>query len=542
MVVPKFNKFFYPVLLFFNDKELHTKSEVSKYVATYFNLSKGDLLEKTSGGTKPRYKDRSDWAVTYLYQAGLLIRKQRGAYLISEEGIKVLNNDDITSFNEEFLKNYPSFQKFKSLKDDLSFNLRNVGPINEANIELGKINVIGGENATGKSTTSKLLYCFLKSTSSKRQELFYESVISEIGRIFSNIRRKTPIRHIPELNDVYMEYFKEYKLTDDYFSILEIYDKLKEVVYNIKPNDIYLSKKRLDSILDDFDEIDEYINIVEENGFALYSLILNNLLKSELSDNLEGFVEFKGYKDYKYFDFIWNFDKDKFENYQDFIAFEDVFYMDCISILDLFERYRLDNTDHIQSFVKSLGFSSDYSNDLFDEVKNRDIIKIYKDITNLINGKFIYENGQLVFSSNDGVKSTLNNTSSGVKQIGMLQMLLSNRILKENSFLIIDEPEVNLHPKLQYKFAHILVSLAKKLNIILYINSHNPLFIEAIRTYSDKYDLLDDTKFYLTDESKIDGKYDIIEILAKDLNIIYHILGQPYDVLRKISIENEFKL
>ena len=179
---------------------------------------------------------------------------------------------------------------------------------------------------------------------------------------------------------------------------------------------------------------------------------------------------------------------------------------------------------------------------MFDEVKNRDIIKIYKDITNLINGKFIYENGQLVFSSNDGVKSTLNNTSSGVKQIGMLQMLLSNRILKENSFLIIDEPEVNLHPKLQYKFAHVLVSLAKKLNIILYINSHNPLFIEAIRTYSDKYDLLDDTKFYLTDESKIDGKYDIIEILAKDLNIIYHILGQPYDVLRKISIENEFKL
>ena len=466
MVVPKFNKFFYPVLLFFNDKEFHTKSEVAKFVAEYFNLSNEDLLEKTGGGTKPRYKDRSDWAVTYLYQAGLLIRKQRGTYLISEEGIKVLNSD-IKSINEDFLKNYPTFQQFKSLKDELSFNLRNVGPINKADIKLGKINVIGGWNATGKSTTSKLLYCFLKSTSSKRQELFYESIISEIDMIFTNIRRKTPIRRIPELNDFYMGYSKEYSLSDDYFFKLEIYDKLKDVVYNIKPNDNYLSKKRLDNLLDDFDEIDEYIEIVEENSFALYSLILNNLLKSELSDNLGGFVQFKGYKDYNYFDFILNFDENKFENYQDYITFDDVYYMDCISMLDFFERFRLDNTDHIQSFVNSLSLYSDDSNDLFDEVKNRDIIKILNDIINLINGEFIYENGQLVFSSNEGVKTTLNNTSSGAKQIGMLQMLLSHRKLKENSFLIIDEPEVNLRPKWQYQFAQILVLLAKKLNIIL---------------------------------------------------------------------------
>ena len=37
------------------------------------------------------------------------------------------------------------------------------GPINKADIDLNKINVVGVNNATGKSTTSKLLYCFLKS-------------------------------------------------------------------------------------------------------------------------------------------------------------------------------------------------------------------------------------------------------------------------------------------------------------------------------------------------------------------------------------------
>ena len=540
MVVPKFNEFFYPVLMFFSDKEFHTKSEIAKYVAEYFNLSNEDLMEKTSGGTKPRYKDRSDWAVTYLYQAGLLKRKQRGTYLISEEGAKVLDSN-IKSINEEFLKNYPSFQQFKSLKDELSFNLRNVGPINEANIELGKINVIGGWNNTGKSTTSKLLYCFLKATSSKRQDAFYESIISEIDTIFTSIRRRIPIRSIHELDNFYSMYSKEYNLTDDYFMKLEIYDELKDIIYNIEPNESYLSKKRLDALLDDFEEIDNYIAIVEENSFNLYSLILKNLLKSELSD-IGGFTEFKGYKDYNYFDFIINLDDNQFENYQDYITFNDVFYMDCISILDLFEGYRLNNTDHIQSFKKSLSLESDESNDIFDEVKNSDVIQIQKDIINLINGQFIYENGELVFSSNDGVKSSLNVTSSGVKQIGTLQLLFSNRKIKDNCFFIIDEPEINLHPKWQSKFAQILVLLAKKLNIMLYINSHSPLFIEAIRTYSEKYGLLKDTNFYLSVESDVYGKYDFVRISVDDLNIIYHKLGQPFDELTKIHLENRFKL
>ena len=203
MSVPKFYKFFYPALMAFKDKNPHSKSEVAEYIADYFNLSDEDLLEKTASGTVLRYKDRSAWAVTYLYRAGLLKRKQRGTYVISDEGIKVLQSN-IKEINEDFLKKYPSFKKFKTLKDELSFSLKDVGPINEANIEIGKINVIGGWNGTGKSTTSKLLYCFLKSTSSRRQEVSYESIIHQIDLIFLSIRRRFQIQHVPEINKFYM--------------------------------------------------------------------------------------------------------------------------------------------------------------------------------------------------------------------------------------------------------------------------------------------------------------------------------------------------
>ena len=78
----------------------------------------------------------------------------------------------------------------------------------------------------------------------------------------------------------------------------------------------------------------------------------------------------------------------------------------------------------------------------------------------------------------------MKNTASGIKEIGIIQILLNHRKLKDNSFLIIDEPEVNLHPDWQVKFAEIIVFLAKRLNIHIYINSHSPMFIEAISIFS----------------------------------------------------------
>ena len=44
---------------------------------------------------------------------------------------------------------------------DLQLEIEDFGPIHKANINIGKLNIVGGVNASGKSTASKLLYCFL---------------------------------------------------------------------------------------------------------------------------------------------------------------------------------------------------------------------------------------------------------------------------------------------------------------------------------------------------------------------------------------------
>lgn len=56
------------------------------------------------------------------------------------------------------------------MTNNLNLEIKNFGLINEANIEINKINVIGGINSSGKSTASKLLYGFLKANSLKQRE------------------------------------------------------------------------------------------------------------------------------------------------------------------------------------------------------------------------------------------------------------------------------------------------------------------------------------------------------------------------------------
>ena len=177
-------------------------------------------------------------------------------------------------------------------------------------------------------------------------------------------------------------------------------------------------------------------------------------------------------------------------------------------------------------------------NDILDEFENKKTIEFERKLNSIIEGKFKIDNSGLFKFKQNSKEFSLANTSTGIKTIGMIQILLENRKLHKNSYLIMDEPEVHLHPEWQIKLAEILVLLVKELGVTLFLNSHSPLFIEAMEVYSTKYETKNDTRLFLTEKNKENDKYDIIEIPFKKIYELYDNLGNPYDTLDIIRGEN----
>ena len=484
----------------------------------------------------------------------------------------------------------------KTMNDNFILTVNNFGPIESAKIDLAKINVVGGKNSTGKSTASKLLYCFLKANASDRQEIAFKSIIPDLKAIARNSKRalksseKFPdlFKHPMNLNDA------------DYDSVVNEFYELKDILdeeleedqyddipfhyggiiddYDVDIQATYYHNQFIQSLQYSVENIGEIFKKIDDNSLELSSSLLKKLLGEEFSvqfgrsfelsyffDHHEELVDAYGLKgaieyiqndlkkdvsnDEKYGEFDkfitltsgnsfckLNIDKSLFESTES-IHVNDVFYIDSFSLFDsiLFEGFS--NTVHLKQLTEIFK-NTKQPKRLFDVIINENIIKIEEEIKDIIQGRFEYSLDGMTFNSSNH-SHTMKNTASGLKQFGIIQILLQSRKLTPNTYLIMDEPEVNLHPEWQIKFANILVLLAKSLDIHIYINSHSPLFINAIEAYTEYYDMQDDTNYYLTRPADL-GKNIFEKIDADDLYEIYDELGQPYHKLNILNLKNRY--
>lgn len=430
--------------------------------------------------------------------------------------------------------------------DQLNIKLNNFGPISSADIDISKINIVGGLNSTGKSTCSKILYSLLRSNSKSRKRLSQTTLVSEILQVgvflinfshtaLENDEDSDKVREeIKEIVDEMSDKIKD-NLSLEKFGVIDYFDKLKNIYQQIKIKEDY--KNIIDN---SFSNVQKLVDIYNEDGNELFESLMNQLIKREFGKNLNDLkdVSFTGKFNNASFDYSINIADSKF-NTEGWFLVEDVFYFDSFSAFDIVSRGGLQSTEHITHVLQSL--DDDESSKWGDEIINDNLIKIENKIIDITGGRFLKDDKNIIFISSEK-EFLMKNTSSGIKQLGIIQMLLNNRKLGENSFLIIDEPEVNLHPEWQVKFAEIIILLSKELNITIYINTHSPLFIEAMKTYAKKYKILNDTNFYLTVESDTKNKLTFEKISSDELHIIYNTLGKPYELLSKISIEADFDI
>jgi predicted ATPase len=191
----------------------------------------------------------------------------------------------------------------------------------------------------------------------------------------------------------------------------------------------------------------------------------------------------------------------------------------------------LNTTESLAARNKELDFEiSPIINDLHYALKRKLKSKPYDiklDIESIIKGNFIQDNGNFTFKKSDQ-NIELINVAMGIKYFGILQVLSNGNFLYENQILILDEPEVHLHPKWQLELAKVIVYLVSK-GVKILVNSHSPYMIEALQRYSMKENI--PTNFYLAENNKIiEDEQSLSKIFAK--------LSEPFDEFDRMDREN----
>ena len=113
--VPRFEEFMLPALKAVNEG-CKSLDEIEEEASSKMNLTDDQLKETLPSGRRTKAKNRTHWAVYYLYRAGLIEKQARGINTITPEGEKALNQN-IEKIDKDFLYQYPSFKEFLSKKN-----------------------------------------------------------------------------------------------------------------------------------------------------------------------------------------------------------------------------------------------------------------------------------------------------------------------------------------------------------------------------------------------------------------------------------------
>jgi predicted ATP-dependent endonuclease of OLD family len=441
------------------------------------------------------------------------------------------------------------------------FSFRNLGVVETATIELRGLTVICGLNDTGKSFISKTIYSIIKTVNESNEQAIIEKytqiefLINQIasshrqfiaynqqkyqlfnpneisGRILNSLLKKAPELETKEIVDSYIE-----KIIKD----LELF----------KNTSLPISAKN---------NIDQHISKVRENYKGILTLI-----KEETDDE----KKFKSFFDKVIIKTLFQGQLNSLNRKDSVLSITISEGVNNLINIDVKEnktqRFRLDNSlllndvtfietptiIQLASFItKTLAFPTTMRKlyqqrtelplhyyDLIEKINNSGTVpdvfqEIFIDTKKIIDGSVLYkiDERRVVFERNDGATVQVFNMASGIKSFGIIQLLLNSGSINQNSVLIIDEPEVHLHPQWEIEYAKIIVELSK-IGIRIIISSHSPYLLRALAYYVEEYKTNEITKFYFG-KKEPEKTSSIFTDVTDNLEPIFKALATPMQKL-----------
>lgn len=129
---------------------------------------------------------------------------------------------------------------------------------------------------------------------------------------------------------------------------------------------------------------------------------------------------------------------------------------------------------------------------------------------------------------------SFHNLSAGMKSFVVLKMLVEKGCIKEKDVIILDEPEIHLHPQWQVAYAELIVLLQKHFDLNIVVTTHSPYFVDAINLFSCKYDIDKKVNYYLSTNMGAVAK---MENVTDHIDAIYKKMASPIQILDTLRYE-----
>lgn len=428
----------------------------------------------------------------------------------------------------------------------MKLNIKNFAKIKEADIVIDGITVIAGENNTGKSTIGKVLFSLFNALSDIDEKISDErlkeievtnqriiwSYVSSVGvsrssawraaincakSIKDQIQNRWNEKEI-DLQEIIRQILArlngELKIPTDFDwteLIGEVYENTKEV--------LNLSE---DVIIREF--ISRYFNQVFHSQIQSVS--------DKINSDASLILDIKGKKEWIQFEK--NYCK-KFMGELDIV--HKAIYIDNPFVID--ELSKFNDLDVMNETLKNLlyrSYNESNMDGIIESVRVKEkLADIFEMLQQVVDGEILLDqNEEFYLKGNNDEIISVHNLSTGMKSFIILKMLLEKGCLKNKDVVVLDEPEIHLHPQWQIAYAELIVLLKKQFDLSVVVTTHSPYFVDAINLFSCKYETDSKVNFYL---SILEEEAAVMENVTDNIDLIYKKMASPIQMLDTLRYE-----
>lgn len=422
----------------------------------------------------------------------------------------------------------------------MRLQIKNIGKVADADIIIDGITIIAGENNTGKSTIGEVLFCIFNSfhnpeerikservasitralmrladaaynTPSGESLFFLVSRDSFAKRILSSWERDSSLRGIEEcIKNSILEMQPDAAdfISDNGEEVSEVAQRIGDVL-TVSDDDL-LRAVLTRSFRNEFSS--QINNIYTEEPASVELVIKNMASRLTVEDNsvsgIDGVLHLR----------------------TEAVYLDDPFVLDAMRYAGYFRLgVGSDHRDHLRSRLE-LSASQERGREIDQIIDSSRLKEVLAVINRVCEGEIVDVEDRGFGLKLPGVSKLLDlsNLSSGLKTFAIFKQLLLNGTIEERGTLILDEPEIHLHPEWQIVFAQLVVLLQKEFSLHVLLNTHSPYFLSAVQVYANQYGVADVCRFY---QATLSGTVSHIKEVSDNVESLYAQLVSPFQQL-----------